>query len=159
MVGCPCWPELMRALHSWADCLVSADGLCMIAACYDSAQCVVERSFWKDCVCQMECMQLLANSRRASCKNCIPIGVLFGLVWLNIDGTGVDRFYSIYQGHPFFQKATYVHSTKKHSFLAGAGAWHYHHQCGHHGILERSPGQHRGYPRQDSVRLRIEVSV
>ena len=35
------------------------------------------------------------------------LGVLFGLVWLKIHGTGLDGFCSIYQGHLFFQKATY----------------------------------------------------
>ena len=36
------------------------------------------------------------------------IGVLFRLVWLKIDGTGLDGVYSIYQGHLFFQEATYA---------------------------------------------------
>ena len=34
------------------------------------------------------------------------IGVLFRLVWLKIDGAGLDGVYSIYKGHLFFQKAT-----------------------------------------------------
>ena len=32
------------------------------------------------------------------------IGVLFRLVWLNIDGTGLDGFCSIYQGHLFSKR-------------------------------------------------------
>ena len=39
--------------------------------------------------------------------NDTAIGVLFRLVWLKIDGTGLDGVYSIFQGHLFFQKATY----------------------------------------------------
>ena len=35
------------------------------------------------------------------------IGVLFTLVWLKIDGTGLDVVHSIYQGPVFFQKTTY----------------------------------------------------
>ena len=35
------------------------------------------------------------------------IGVFFRLAWLNIEGTGLDEFYSIYQGHLFCQKDTY----------------------------------------------------
>ena len=37
------------------------------------------------------------------------MGVLFRLVWLKIDGTGLDGFYSIYEGHVLLQKAAYVH--------------------------------------------------
>lgn len=29
---------------------------------------------------------------------------------------------------------------------AGAGARYHHHQCRHHGLLERAPNQHRGHP-------------
>ena len=36
------------------------------------------------------------------------IGVLHRLVWSKIDGTGLDGVYSIYQGHLFFQQATYA---------------------------------------------------
>ena len=32
---------------------------------------------------------------------------VFGLVWLEIDGTDLDGFHSIYQGHLFSQKDTY----------------------------------------------------
>ena len=35
------------------------------------------------------------------------IGVLFRLVWSKIEGTGLDGFYSIYQGHLFSKKDTY----------------------------------------------------
>ena len=40
------------------------------------------------------------------------IGVFFRLVWLDIDGTGLQGFCSIYQGHLFFQKATYGQLSK-----------------------------------------------
>ena len=35
------------------------------------------------------------------------IGVLFGWFAYKIEGPGLDGVYSIYQGHLFFQKATY----------------------------------------------------
>ena len=44
------------------------------------------------------------------------IGVLFRLVWLKIDGTGLDGFCSIYQGYLFFQKATYDWGALPHVF-------------------------------------------
>ena len=37
------------------------------------------------------------------------MGVLFRLVWPKIEGTDLDGFDSIYQGHLFFQKDTYAH--------------------------------------------------
>ena len=38
------------------------------------------------------------------------IGVLFRLVCLEIDGTGLDWCYSIYQDHLFYQKDTFLNS-------------------------------------------------
>ena len=37
------------------------------------------------------------------------IGVLFGWFAYKIEGPGLEWGYSIYQGHLFFQKATYAH--------------------------------------------------
>ena len=37
-------------------------------------------------------------------RKVVRIGVLLRFVWLNIDGTGLDGLYSIYQGHLVFQK-------------------------------------------------------
>ena len=39
-------------------------------------------------------------------QSATSIGVLFRLVWLKIAGTGLDGFYSVYQGHLFFSKRT-----------------------------------------------------
>lgn len=41
-------------------------------------------------------------------ENLVGIGVLFGLVWLKIHGTGLDVVYSICQGHLLLQKVTYA---------------------------------------------------
>ena len=49
----------------------------------------------------------VSEARSASPTQTGHIAVLFGLVWLTIDGTGLGGVYPIYQGHLFFQKATY----------------------------------------------------
>ena len=45
--------------------------------------------------------------------------MLFRLAWLKVEGTGLDGFYSIYQGHLFFQKDTYGYSP----WSQGFGPW------------------------------------
>ena len=47
------------------------------------------------------------KSRRFFQVGMSNIGVLFRRAWSKIDGPGLDGFCSIYQGHLFFQKATY----------------------------------------------------
>ena len=42
--------------------------------------------------------------QHAQFVNYSTIGVLFRLVWLKIDDTGLDGVYSIYQGHLFFKR-------------------------------------------------------
>ena len=51
----------------------------------------------------MEGRDIFANYEVSSWRTA-NIGVLLGLVWLKIDGTGLDGFWSIYQGKRFFNK-------------------------------------------------------
>ena len=55
----------------------------------------------------------------------VHIGVLLRLVWLKLEGTGLDEFDSIYHGHLFSQKDTYAYVRATAKFFLGTSRHHF----------------------------------